>query len=223
MDISNIIDSPVSLSPAVEKTLQSIEELERNGANYWPVPREVGKILYSIIKNTGAKSALEIGTSSGYSGIFMASAFQQFGGHLYTIESHPDRLALGAKHFAQAELTKQITQIPGHAPEVYTPDYQKPDSLRNQAGELHPNNQFNPLFYNLKFDLIFLDGTKKQHIEFFKHLEPHFSSQVIIVTDKLISHHAEIQPYFAYVDALPGFQSESLTIGAGLLITSRKT
>ncbi len=215
MDKSNV---SLPGSAAVQLTLRKIEQLQMDGHEIWNIPREVGHFIAELIQAHSAKSVLEIGTSSGYSGIFIANALQQTGGHLYTIESHQGRFSLAKEHFAQAGFSDSITQIFGHAPEVFIPDDQKPASLRRQStGQLHPHNRFHPVFTNLTFDFVFLDATKREHIRHFQAIEPLLRPNAIILTDNVISHKESMHDYHEYVMAHPEFESELIEIGTGIL------
>ena len=57
----------------------------------WNVPYEDGKVLYDLIIKNNYKRALEIGTSTGHSGIWIAWALSKTGGRLITIEIDKDR------------------------------------------------------------------------------------------------------------------------------------
>ena len=56
------------------------------------IEMEIGKLLIFLIKLTKAKKVLELGTSNGYSALWMAHALKGTGGHITTIEGH-DRMA----------------------------------------------------------------------------------------------------------------------------------
>jgi len=63
------------------------------------VPASDGKILYDIIIKNDYKQALEIGTSTGHSGIWIAWALSKTGGKLITIEIDEDRYQEALTHF----------------------------------------------------------------------------------------------------------------------------
>jgi len=70
------------LDARVEKFLES----HRNQWHDMNIPESDGKLLYDIIIKNGYKSAVEIGTSTGRSGIWIAWALSKTGGKLTTIE-----------------------------------------------------------------------------------------------------------------------------------------
>ncbi len=93
-----IIDSKV------EKFLQKM----RNQWHDWNVPEADGKILYEIIVKNNYKKAVEIGTSTGHSGIWIAWALSKTGGKLITIEIDEGRYRQALANFKEAGLSEYI-------------------------------------------------------------------------------------------------------------------
>lgn len=174
-----------------------IKNLQKTIDIYWNVGEQTGQFLNLIIKSFNCKKVLEIGTSNGYSGIWIAEALSQNNGHLYTIESHKkERFGLATGNFKKSGLTKNITQILGHAPEAI------PSS---------------PKF----FDLILLDATKYEYCDYLKTVIPHTKKNSIIIADNVISHKKELKEFSKKISALKNFQSFELNIGKGLLLAIR--
>ena len=82
------------------------------------VPEADGKALYDIIVKHGYKSALEIGTSNGYSGMWIAWALSKTGGKLITIEIDQQRYREALEYFDKAGLRKFIDARLGDAHEL---------------------------------------------------------------------------------------------------------
>ena len=72
------------------------------------VPKSDGKILYDLIIKNNYKSALEIGTSTGHSAIWIAWALSKTGGKLITIEIDEDRYNEALSNFKAAGLSDFI-------------------------------------------------------------------------------------------------------------------
>lgn len=72
------------------------------------VPESDGKVLYDLIIKNGYQKALEIGTSTGHSAIWMAWALSKTGGKLITIEIHEGRYNTARKNFEEAGLSDVI-------------------------------------------------------------------------------------------------------------------
>ncbi len=177
------------------KTKTLLTELEKTRETYWNITPEVGRFLNLLIKDRQYKNLLEIGTSNGYSGIWLAEAAQENGGHLYTIESHKkERFYLATDNFQKSGLSKNITQVLGHAPEAIpkTPRY---------------------------FDFAFFDATKNEHLLYFEALEKRIKKGGVIITDNIDSHRQELTPYLDYVKSLKGWFSIEISLGTGLLLS----
>jgi caffeoyl-CoA O-methyltransferase len=72
------------------------------------VPESDGKILYELIIKNDYKTALEIGTSTGYSAIWIAWALSKTGGKLITIEIDKERYRKAINNFKDAGLADYI-------------------------------------------------------------------------------------------------------------------
>ena len=67
-------------------TADVLTELEKTQKEFWNIPRKTGILINTFIKMMNIQSALEIGTSNGYSGIWIGKALKHTGGRLKTIE-----------------------------------------------------------------------------------------------------------------------------------------
>lgn len=72
------------------------------------VPEADGRILHDLIVKNNFKRALEIGTSTGHSGIWMASALRKTGGKLITLEIDEARYQQAVANFKEAGVSEQI-------------------------------------------------------------------------------------------------------------------
>jgi len=181
------------MDPKIQSLLK---ELEKTRHIYWNISPEVGQFLNDLILENNIKSALEIGSSNGYSGIWIAEALSHTNGILHTIESHKkERYALGHENYKKAGLLKNINHILGHAPEAIPKDE--------------------------KYDLAFFDATKYEHPQYFEIVKPLLNDKAIIVTDNINSHKEMFEEYLKIIFEDKDFNSEIINIGTGILI-SRK-
>jgi caffeoyl-CoA O-methyltransferase len=79
------------------------------------VPEADGQALHNIVVQHGYKNALEIGTSTGYSGIWIAWALAKTGGNLITVEIDRERYQEAVANFRDAGLSKYIDARLGDA------------------------------------------------------------------------------------------------------------
>lgn len=179
--------------------LPLLKSLEKTADKYWNISRETGLFLNLLMRDRKYKTALEIGTSIGYSALHLAEALSQNKGRLYTIESNSkDRYPLAKITFEKAAKLglENITLIPGHAPEDL-PKIPK------------------------KFDFAFFDATKNEHLSYFKALSPRIKKGGMIITDNIVSHKKELAAYLKHVKEQKTWHSEEIHIGTGLLVSTK--
>ena len=113
----------------------------------WNVPEYDGQLLYDLIIKNNYKSALEIGTSTGHSTIWMAWALSKTGGKLITIEIDEDRYNEALTNFKEAGVAEYI------------------DARLDDAHQL---------VKELKgpFDFVFSDADKGWYTNYFKDIYP---------------------------------------------------
>jgi len=121
-----------------------IKELEHfyRSTEFGPIHSEEGKILKILIELSGAKSILEIGTSIGFSGLWISLGIMQTGGELITLEVDPRLAKIAKDNFRRAGITDIVTLLEGNAFDVLP--LPKKD-----------------------FDFVFLDSTKNEYWDLF--------------------------------------------------------
>jgi predicted O-methyltransferase YrrM len=175
--------------PKIQKILES---LAKNKSKYWNISPETGQFLNDFILSHDIKSVLEIGTSTGYSGIWIAEALSHTNGHLFTMESHKERFALGEESFKKSGLSPFITHIFGHAPEKI------PE--------------------NILFDLAFFDATKYEHISYFEKIKTQIHPGGFLIADNFLSHNKELSSFLDHLKSYPNLKTSEELVGSGLLI-----
>jgi len=165
------------------------------------VPVSDGRLLYDIIIKNGYKSAVEIGTSTGHSAIWIAWALSKTGGKLVTIEIDESRYLEALENFKLAGLSELI-------------DARLADAHQLVAKLKGP------------FDFVFSDADKDWYINYFKSLSPKlvpggcFASHNI--QDNRHSWYGRrgfSQDYLNYVKNLPNYETAVDNSGAGLAIS----
>ena len=179
-------------------TADVLAELEKTQKDFWNVPRKTGVLMNSFIKMMNIQNALEIGTSNGYSGIWLAKALKQTGGKLTTIEFYEKRQSIAKENFKICGVDDVVRPIQGSACEVLA--------------------SFDE---NEKFDFVFIDACKREYVKYFEMIKPHLTSKALIVADNIISHASKVQDFIDAVDADDEFQYEILEVPGGILVAYR--
>ena len=181
-----------TLDEKVEKFLES-----RKGTWHdWNIPYADGKVLYDLVLNHGYEKALEIGTSTGLSAIWIAWALSKTGGKLITIEIDEDRYKQALANFKEAGLTEYI------------------DARLADAHELVEKLEG-------PFDFVFVDADKEWSKNYFTALAPK-----IEVGGCFTAHNARntgmkgIKEFLEYVKGLPNFKTTiDTTSSSGISIS----
>lgn len=107
---------PLAKDEDEERILSVLKDLDQNQRRgMMNVPEEDGRLLRLLAETINAKNVVEIGTSSGYSGIWFCLALRKTGGHLTTHEIDAGRAALARKNFQRAGVSKFVTLVEGDA------------------------------------------------------------------------------------------------------------
>lgn len=176
-----------------------LAELEGKGRQMLSVPRKDGQFLHLLVKASRAKSVLEIGTSHGYSAIWMSLALEETGGKMTTIEIRPDRVELAKANVGKAGLSHRVTFKEGDAHQI-VPTLDGP------------------------FDFVFLDADKSGQVDYFNKLFPKkLAPGAIIAVHNAIRSAGDMKDYFDLINAHPEFDSIilSLTMQDGFSVSYR--
>jgi predicted O-methyltransferase YrrM len=173
---------------------QQVDRLLR----YRNIEAESAKLLSQFIRMQQAKSILEIGTSTGYSTLWLAEAAQATGGQVTTVEIDAKRSAEAKRHVAELELSEIVQFWVGDAA-----DYLK---------ETQEN-----------FDFILLDAERNAYENYWPDLKRLIKPKGgVLIIDNVISHAAEVKSFLELIKNDQNFMSSILPIGAGLCMVVLK-
>jgi predicted O-methyltransferase YrrM len=162
------------------------------------VPRDAGQFLHILVQATGARRVLEIGTSNGYSALWLATALEATGGRLVTVERDSGKAKMARKNLRAAGLADRVEVKIGEAGKV----------LRRLHGP---------------FDLVFFDASKEDQLDHLKLVWDRVQPGGLVVSDNALTHVAELSAYTAFVRSLPEADSLMVPIGNGFEVTLRMT
>ena len=107
----------VAQTEAEKKILPIMDHMVKFHRTYLSVPLEDGEALRLLAETADAKQVVEIGTSTGYSGLWFCLALEKTGGHLTTFEIDHERAAMARGHFKDAGVENLVTVVEGDAHE----------------------------------------------------------------------------------------------------------
>ena len=105
---SSLIAQDADSKAELDKRVESFLKESRYGWYDMNVPASDGKVLYDVILKNGYTEALEIGTSTGHSAIWIAWALSKTGGKLITVEINENRYEEALANFKKAGLSEFI-------------------------------------------------------------------------------------------------------------------
>jgi predicted O-methyltransferase YrrM len=166
---------------------------------YMPISPDVGRLLYVLARNRGARLIVEFGTSFGISGIHLAAAVRDAGGgRVVATELDPIKAERAAQNFRAAGLSEFIDLRVGDAFET----------LKSGLGG--------------GIDLLLLDGWKEAYLPMLRLLEPQLSPGALVVADDLDIAPAVLAPYLDYVrQPANGYVSVELPLGDRIELSLR--
>jgi caffeoyl-CoA O-methyltransferase len=172
--------------PEIENELdKKVKTFLKDNADSWGdmnIPISDGKILYDIIIKNKYKSAVEIGTSTGHSAIWLAWALSKTGGKLITIEIDKTRFMQAKSNFKKAGVDKFI------------------DMRLADAHELVPELPG-------KYDFVFSDADKYWYKNYFMAMVPKLKVGGCFTAHNTAMRTSGITEFLDYVESLKNYQT----------------
>lgn len=161
---------------------------------YRNIEPESALFLAMQIRVQQSKKILEIGTSTGYSTLWLANAAQETQGQITTLEIEPDRTAQAQQYAQELGLDHVI-------------------DFRIGDAQAFLNNNLN------HYDFILLDAERDAYVDYWDNLQHMLvPKRGILIVDNVISHAAEVQEFIALVQSDARFITTTLSVGAGLFL-----
>jgi len=192
---------PVALTQekpdAIDATVKRFLDQHRNSWRDMNVPEADGQALYDLVVKNTCKRALEIGTSTGHSGIYIAWALSKTGGKLITIDIDEARHREAVGHFKEAGVAAFI------------------DARLADAHDLVPKLEG-------PFDFVFIDADKEWYTNYAKAVLPKLTVGGLMTAHNVSQYGGRRQmtgDYSEWVRSQPNLETN---FSAGVMV-SRKT
>jgi predicted O-methyltransferase YrrM len=141
---------------------------------------------------------LEIGTSNGYSTIWLAWSVQATGGHIISLERDADKQARADANLQRAGLRDKVDLLLGDATEL----------VSSVEGT---------------FDFVFFDADRLSAPTQLKLLLPKLEMGALILADNVLSHPDQIAPYLDAISSLSNFDHRVIPVGKGLSLAYKQS
>lgn len=185
-----------------QAVLDRLRELELTRKDFWNLPPETANFINMFIKSNNIKSVLEIGTSNGYSAIWICNALKKTGGHLVSLEFWQKRINLAEANLEHCGLKDLATIKCGSA-----------FTLINELTAADFKAE------KLELDLIFIDANKAEYIKYFELVHPLLKKGGVILADNVSSHKDSVQPFLDEIYSRKDYQTQLLPFDGGLLMS----
>jgi predicted O-methyltransferase YrrM len=186
--------SPGVLTPQIETVLQSIKAVDKGQL---AVSEEDGRFLRVLVATRGAKSVLEIGAASGYSGIWLGLGARESRGRVVSIEYDPQRAKEAAANIQKAGLTDVVRVVHGDA-------FKEIPKIQGT------------------FDLVFLDAWKPDYKRFLDIVYPRLEPGGLFLAHNVVNKASEMEPFLKAIQNHPGLFTSVVSPGSEGMSVSYK-
>lgn len=159
---------------------------------------ETAALLALLVRAVGARAVLELGTSNGYSTLWLADAVRAVGGTLVSVEIDPERSAQAAGHLDRAGL-RSVVEL----------------RIEDASVTLRESKEAD-------WDLIFLDAERPAYTGYWPDLVRALRPGGLLVVDNVVSHAGELVDFRELVAADDRVIEALVPTGAGALLVVRE-
>ena len=164
-----------AVTPQIESVLRAIKAADKG---LLAVSEEDGRFLRVLVATRGAKSILEIGAASGYSGIWLGLGARESGGRVVAIEFDPKRAKEAAANVKRAGLEDVVRVVHGDA-------FAEIPKLPGT------------------FDFVFLDAWKPDYKKFFDMVFPRLTGGGVFAAHNVVNKKDEMEPFLKTIHGNP--------------------
>ena len=187
---------PLAASAEERRVLGVLDEVYRNH-RYLSVPEPDGRLLRVLVESIGARHVVEIGTSTGYSGLWILMGLAKTGGRLTTYEIDRGRHEMARGNFEKAGVLARATLVLGDAHEEVTK-------------------------LKAPIDLLFIDADKEGYPDYLKKIGPLVRAGGLVAAHNMASPPPDPR-YIEAVTAQPVYETVFLNMhDAGMGVTLKK-
>jgi predicted O-methyltransferase YrrM len=157
---------------------------------------DTARLLHILVRGSKRTSLLEIGTSNGYSTIWLAWAVAANGGRVVSIDRDASKQVLADANLRRVGLREVVDLRCGDATEI----------VASLPGP---------------FDCVFFDADRYSAPAQLSLLMPKLTPDALLLADNVLSHPDEIAGYLKALEALPQFERVVVPVGKGLSVAYR--
>ncbi|MCH8253193.1 MAG: class I SAM-dependent methyltransferase [Planctomycetes bacterium] len=185
-----------------DRTAETIARVERFMATVddaYSIPREAGVFVHALVSAIAPRLAVEIGTSYGYSALWIASAMAEapspgVGSRLITIDSDPRKTEVAREHIAAAGLSDRV-------------EFRTAAAL-DALADIPTGVQF-----------VLNDADKENCIAYVEALVPKLDDRAVVLTDNTRTHPDQLAAFMQWIFLRPDFVTADVPVGNGMAMS----
>lgn len=159
------------------------------------VTPDTGRFLSMLVRAVRAERVLEIGTSNGYSTVWIADALRQCNGKIVTLEVSREKESAARRNLERSGLMDLV-------------DFHEADA-----------RAFLKTLDSRSFDLVFMDAERPQYLGYWNNVDRVLKPGGTLVVDNAIEPRPdELVDFFAHVNASGRYVSQVLPVGKGVFL-----
>ncbi len=190
-----------SMNPQIRNYLRQLEDHARahdareseHSRKLLNLEPETAELVSILARSSHARRILEIGTSNGYSTIWLATSAGPDGGRIISIDRSPEKHKLAHQNLLATGLLQFVDLRLGDATDV----------IKTLPGP---------------FDFVFFDADRTSAPGQLSLLLPKLAPQALVLADNVLSHPEEISGYLSMIKSLNQFQHVLIPVGKGLSV-----
>ena len=162
------------------------------------VEPDTAALLALLVRATGARRVLELGTSNGYSTLWLAAAARSAGGVVVSVDTDAERSAMAARNLQRGGLRDLV-------------ELRVEDAARTLGSSADGT-----------WDMVFLDAERSAYLGYWHDLVRSLRPAGLLAVDNVLSHASELVQFRASVQADARVSEAMAPTGAGLLLVVRE-
>lgn len=195
---THYVENYVAYSPTQIARGDHLKNDPALGERAWSIPKTTGEFLYNLIRRTGSVSGLELGTSIGYSTLWIAAGLDENSKDflLTTVERSTEK-----SQIAKDILSSTFPTISFHN-EIIT-------------------NYFSTLAPDTTFDFIFMDADRGNYKEYWNYIKTFLHKKSIVVIDNALRTQKSVSEFQDFLNTDPSLVTYLHNFDNGLFIVTR--
>jgi predicted O-methyltransferase YrrM len=170
--------------------LDEIYAYGREHGGMWNLNPDAAQFFHLMLQAIVARRVLEIGTSNGYSTLWITDALEKTGGWLTTLEVDPRKVEMASENLGKAGLRDRVDIIRGDARETIQ-------------------------LLERRYDFVLIDADKESYEHYLEHSLTRVRPGAIIVADNVDSHADELASFMRRIERDPWLEEVRLPFGGG--------